>query len=192
MERTDIVAQGANSKRSKLLEPAQEQAEVVAGSGEHGVDAIAIAAGEIVAAHAVILLEVADDGFDGGAPAHLAADGRRETLEGAGKPLADQYRAQGLEMLHEHAQFEDGSVSVEAGIADMLIRMEGGRFKVLKHLNEWFEEFRLYHRKDGRVHKEGDDLMSATRYAVMMLRYAATSLPRRAYRRRDEGSWLTM
>jgi Terminase RNaseH-like domain len=74
----------------------------------------------------------------------------------------------------------------------MLIRMESGRFKVLKHLNEWFEEFRLYHRKDGRVHKEGDDLMSATRYAVMMLRYAATSLPRRAYRGRDEGSWLTM
>src|SRR5262249_61329755 len=64
-------------------------------------------------------------------------DGRRETLEGAGKPLADQYRAQGLEMLHQHAQFEDGSVSVEAGIADMLIRMEGGRFKVLKHLNDW-------------------------------------------------------
>src|SRR5215510_8333924 len=120
-------------------------------------------------------------------------DGRRETLEGAGKPLADQYRAQGLEMLHEHAQFEDGSVSVEAGLADMLIRMEGGRFKVLKHLNEWFEEFRLYHRKDGRVHKEGDDLMSATRYAVMMLRYAETSLPRRPLRSdRDQGSWLTM
>ena len=35
----------------------------VAGSGEHGVDAITIAAGKIVAAHAVILLEVADDGF---------------------------------------------------------------------------------------------------------------------------------
>ena len=95
-------------------------------------------------------------------------------------------------MLHQHAQFEDGSVSVEAGLADMLIRMEGGRFKVLKHLNEWFEEFRLYHRKDGRVHKEGDDLMSATRYAVMMLRYAETSRPRSAYRGgRDSGSWLT-
>src|SRR5262249_55446447 len=79
-------------------------------------------------------------------------DGRRETLEGAGKPLADQYRAQGLEMLHQHAQFEDGSVSVEAGIADMLIRMEGGRFKVLKHLNDWFDEFRLYHRKAKAFH----------------------------------------
>src|SRR5215475_2105605 len=24
-----------------------------------------------------------------------------------------------------------------------------GRFKVFKHLNDWWEEFRLYHRKDG-------------------------------------------
>jgi Terminase RNaseH-like domain len=57
----------------------------------------------------------------------------------------------------------------------MLIRMESGRFKVFKHLNDWFDEFRLYHRKDGKVHKEGDDLMSATRYAVMMLRHARTA-----------------
>src|SRR6516162_5296686 len=36
-------------------------------------------------------------------------DGKRETLEGAGIALAEQYKAQGLNMLHEHAQFEDGS-----------------------------------------------------------------------------------
>ncbi len=47
---------------------------------------------------------------------------------------------------------------------DMLDRMQTGRFKVFKHLNDWFEEFRLYHRKDGRVHKESDYLMAATRY----------------------------
>ena len=41
------------------------------------------------------------------------------------------------------------------------------------HLNDWWEEFRLYHRKDGQIVKEGDDLMAATRYAVMMLRHAA-------------------
>ena len=41
-------------------------------------------------------------------------DGRRETLEGAGVALAQQYKAQGLNMLHTYAQFEDGSVSVEA------------------------------------------------------------------------------
>jgi Terminase RNaseH-like domain/Terminase large subunit, T4likevirus-type, N-terminal len=46
-------------------------------------------------------------------------DGRRETLEGAGIALAKQYKDQGLNMLSEHAQFEDKSVSVEAGLMDM-------------------------------------------------------------------------
>jgi len=50
-------------------------------------------------------------------------------------------------------------------------RMTTGRLKVFAHLADWFEEFRLYHRKDGKVVKEGDDLMSATRYGVMMLRF---------------------
>jgi hypothetical protein len=99
-------------------------------------------------------------------------DGRRETLEGAGIALADQYAEQGLEMLHEHAQFDDGSVSVEAGLMQMLTMMETGRFKVMSHLNDWFDEFRLYHRKDGKVVKENDDLMAASRYAIMMLRYS--------------------
>ena len=112
--------------------------------------------------------------------------------DGAGKPLADQYQAQGLEMLGVHAQFDDGSV--EAGLADMLIRMESGRFKVFKHLTDWFDEYRLYHRKDGRVHKEGDDLLSATRYAVMMLRHARTNIPSRPRSTRWAGrrSWLSM
>ena len=56
----------------------------------------------------------------------------------------------------------------------MLTRMQMGKLKVFKHLNDWFEEFRLYHRKDGKVVKEGDDLMTATRYGIMMLRFAST------------------
>jgi hypothetical protein len=99
-------------------------------------------------------------------------DGRRETLEGAGIALANQYEEQGLDMLHTHACFDDGSVSVEAGLMQMLTMMQTGRFKVMSHLNDWFEEFRLYHRKDGKVVKENDDLLAATRYAIMMLRYA--------------------
>jgi hypothetical protein len=87
-----------------------------------------------------------------------------------GVSLARQYSEQDLDMLHEQSQFEDSSVSVEAGLMDMLDRMQTGRFKVFKHLNDWWEEFRLYHRKDGKVVKENDDLMAATRYALMMLR----------------------
>jgi len=97
-------------------------------------------------------------------------DGRRETLEGAGIALAKQYKEQGMNMLETHAQFPDGSVSVEAGLMDMLDRMQTGRFKVFDTLNDWFEEFRLYHRKDGVVVKLRDDLMAATRYGMMMLR----------------------
>ena len=110
-------------------------------------------------------------------------DGKRETLEGAGIALAQQYKDQGLNLLHEHAQFEDGSVSVEAGLMDMLTRMQTGRFKVFKHLEDWWEEFRLYHRKDGKVVKEGDDLMAATRYALMMLRHASTKAAYSNFRR---------
>ncbi|MGX8008156.1 phage terminase large subunit family protein [Mesorhizobium sp. ORM8.1] len=73
-------------------------------------------------------------------------DGRRETLEGAGVALAKQYAAHGLNMLTGHARFPDGSVSVEAGLMDMLDRMQSGRFKVFSTLGQWFEEFRLYRR----------------------------------------------
>lgn len=86
-------------------------------------------------------------------------DGRRDTQEGAGIALASQFTAQGLGMLPDHAQFEDKSGSVEAGLMLMLDRMQTGRFKVFRHLSDWFEEFRLYHRKDGKVVKINDDLM---------------------------------
>jgi phage terminase large subunit-like protein len=106
-------------------------------------------------------------------PVAWPRDGRRETLEGAGIALAKQYTDNGVNMLPTHSQFEDGSVSVEAGLMDILDRMRGDRFKVFTDVSgDWFEEFRLYHRKDGKVAKEGDDLMAATRYGVMMLREA--------------------
>jgi len=90
----------------------------------------------------------------------------------SGEQLAEQYRRQSLLMLPEHATFEDGSNGVEAGLFEMLDRMQTGRWKVFHHLGDWFAEFRLYHRKDGRVVKLADDLMSASRYAMMMLRFA--------------------
>ena len=100
--------------------------------------------------------------------------------KGSGKPLRDQYAAQGLNMLKDKATHPPepgeeegtGGNGVEAGLLDMLDRMQSGRLKVFSHLNDWFEEFRLYHREDGKVVKIDDDLMSATRYAIMMKRFA--------------------
>lgn len=94
--------------------------------------------------------------------------------KGSGDQLAVQYRTQKLAMLPEHATHPEGGNGVEAGLMDMLDRMNTGRFKVFSNLSEWFEEFRLYHRLDGKIVKERDDLMSATRYGVMMLRFAKT------------------
>jgi phage terminase large subunit-like protein len=100
--------------------------------------------------------------------------------KGSGEELADQFGKQGLDMLPERATHPPkngdeegtGGNSVEAGISDMLDRMQTGRWKVFKHLEEWFDEFRLYHRKEGKIVKEFDDVISASRYAYMMLRHA--------------------
>lgn len=92
--------------------------------------------------------------------------------KGSGEQLAQQYKKHGVNMLADRATFKDGSNGVEAGLMDMLDRMQTGRLKVAKHLHDWFEEFRLYHREDGKVVKQDDDLLSATRYAIMMLRKA--------------------
>jgi len=107
--------------------------------------------------------------------------------KGSGEQLAEQYRRHGLGLLPERATFEDGSNGVEAGLMAMLDRMQAGQLRVFDDLAEWFEEFRLYHRKAGRVVKESDDLMSATRYAIMMLRYARTQPGEHSARRRT--SW---
>lgn len=100
-----------------------------------------------------------------------------------GEQLAQQYRNEGVNMRPEHAAFPESPIlnerkmsriSTEAGLQEMLTRMEGGRFKVFNHLGAWFEEFRSYHRKDGVLVKLRDDIMSATRLTVMDLRHAET------------------
>lgn len=96
----------------------------------------------------------------------------------SGEALAAQYRRQGVNLLPDHAAFPDGSIGVEAGLMELLDRMLTGRFKVARHLADWWEEFRLYHRADGKVVKEYDDLMAATRYLIMSLRFARTESDR--------------
>jgi phage terminase large subunit-like protein len=95
--------------------------------------------------------------------------------KGSGKQLAQIYREEGLEMISVHAQFaDDRGFGLEAGVLEMIQRFHTGRLKVFRHLHEWFEEYREYHRKDGVIVKERDDLMAATRYGMMMIRYASS------------------
>lgn len=101
--------------------------------------------------------------------------------KGSGEQLAGQYRTHGLPMLPERATFEDGSNGVEAGVSEMLERMQTGRWKVFSTCTSWLEEFRLYHRKDGLIVKEADDVISASRYGYMMRRFASVAKKRVAY-----------
>ena len=106
--------------------------------------------------------------------------------KGSGVPLADQYRQMGLNMTKEKfsnpaspGQIEgQGGQGVEAGVMEMLTRMQTGRFKVFKTCREFLEEIRIYHRKDGKLVKLFDDTISATRYAVQSLRHAETHIVR--------------
>ncbi|MCE9521203.1 MAG: hypothetical protein K8S25_02075 [Alphaproteobacteria bacterium] len=52
--------------------------------------------------------------------------------------------------------------------------MTTGWLGVFSNLSEWFEKPRLYHRKYGLILKERDDLLSARRGALMMLRQASS------------------
>ena len=96
---------------------------------------------------------------------------------GGGQTYANLMRQEHLRMLPIHAQFEDGSNLVEPGIQLCHDRLYGGRLRVFDHLFAWFDEYRLYHRKEGKIVKIADDLMDATRYGVMMIRCAANVTP---------------
>lgn len=99
----------------------------------------------------------------------------------SGEAFAESYRRQDLELLPERAMFDDGSNGVEAGLSDMLVRMQTGRWKVFKTCPLWMEEKRLYHRKkndSGKIEivKLRDDLISSSRYALMCIRFAEVNM----------------
>ena len=106
-------------------------------------------------------------------------DGNQEDPKSA-RSLADLYRMEGVNMWYESftnppsSGQKKGDLGVEAGLAHIWERMKSGRFKVFSDQREWFEEFRMYHRKDGKVVPLKDDLMAATRYAIQSLRNART------------------
>ena len=101
---------------------------------------------------------------------------RRDSMGNPG--LTDQYRTHGLNMLPEHftnpvaVGEKKGNNSIETGIMNMLTMMEQGRFQVFNTLGDWFEEFRMYHRKDNKIVPMSDDLMAASRYAIQSTRFA--------------------
>ena len=111
-------------------------------------------------------------------------DGMQGDRGGTGSNLATLYKNCHVNMLNLSARHEDGvggsqgsvnragSVGREVIIQECYERMVSGRLKVFSNLSQWFEEKRMYHRKDGKVVAVNDDLLSSTHYGVMMRRYA--------------------
>jgi phage terminase large subunit-like protein len=102
----------------------------------------------------------------------------RQADKGSGKNLTEQYKKEGVNMCHDwftnppQQGMKDGTGgnSVEAGIMEMLTRMQTKRLKIFKNQSKMLEELRMYHRKDGKIVPINDDLISAMRYCIMSLR----------------------
>ena len=96
----------------------------------------------------------------------------------AGTTLASTYRQHGVNMLSRSARYKNevgGAQPQWPVIEEIQERMKTGRFKVFSNLYEWFDEFRSYHTKDGKIVAKRDDILKATFYAVMMRRFASTN-----------------
>jgi hypothetical protein len=78
-----------------------------------------------------------------------------------GQQLISIYQQCGLKL-------ETAVNAVEAGIYQTWQLMSAGKLKVFRSLGNWLSEFRLYQRdRDGKILKQNDHLMDATRYLVM-------------------------
>ena len=110
-----------------------------------------------------------------------------ERDKGTGKPLKDTYRKHGVNMMRDSARYDNkigGPQGLEPINGEIHERMKTGRFRVARHLTQFFDEKRMYHRKDGKVVKANDDIISAVRYAMMELRKAQTYAPIRPHKPR--------
>lgn len=105
-------------------------------------------------------------------------DGMRRVGETELKPLKDQFRNHGAYMLPEHAHYPDArGNSREPSLIEMYEYMRTNRFKVFSTVRDFFDEKRLYHRKQGKIVEKNDDVLSAVRYAFVMRRYARLAPP---------------
>lgn len=86
--------------------------------------------------------------------------GARGRSQVDGRSLIDLYRDLGLRL-------SPADNAVETGLHSVWLRLTSGRLKVFSSMRNWLSEFRLYRRDEkGRIVKERDHLMDATRYVI--------------------------
>ena len=100
-----------------------------------------------------------------------------------------RYRDAGVNMLPKSARYprQPGEKDERGGaqpqwpiIEEIQQLMKLGQFKVFSTCNEFFDEYRSYHQKNGQPVPVRDDVLKATFYAMMMKRYAIPRFIRKA------------
>lgn len=111
-----------------------------------------------------------DSGVERGGKSNTDEDKKSE-----GYKYKTMYEDEGVRFTPHNAKTAEGSVKVENGLVEVRQLMLAGKFKVARHLSEWFKEKQVYrYGEDLKPIKKKDDLMDATRYAVIMIRYAVS------------------
>ena len=114
-------------------------------------------------------------------PCQFPHDAFKHDAAGSGKQFIELYKSQGI--LAVPTTFSNppgpdgkpGGNGVEYGLHWMLTKMQEGKLKVFSTCRKWIQEKATYHRKDGKVIALSDDLISASRYALLSLdRYGTT------------------
>lgn len=110
-------------------------------------------------------------------PVQLPHDAFKRDGAGSGAKFIELYQAHGVNCVPvpftNPPDFEGKTRnSIEYGVQFMHQKMLDGKFKVFRHCTKFLQELTAYHRKDGHIVPLFDDMISATRYAVLsMSRY---------------------
>lgn len=124
-------------------------------------------------------------------PVSWPHDGLNRKDDGSDKatPLWRMFVKNKVNMLPMSARFDDekgGPQPVEAVVTEVIERARTGRLKVFRSCQDWVDEAHRLHRRDGRIVALHDDVMKASFYAIMMLRYAVPRARERMVRRHSE------
>lgn len=112
-----------------------------------------------------------------------AARGRTQT---DGKSLKKLYEKEGLIL-------NAANNSVEAGVLEVFTRLQTGRLKIFSTCKGLLNEIRLYHRDEkGKIVKENDHYVDATRYMVMGIGNAKTEPVVVRRRPQTNKSWMSV
>lgn len=116
---------------------------------------------------------------------------REPSVDKGLKTIKQMYVENGAKMLSQSARYKNdvgGGQPVEPIILEMAERLRDGGLKVFDTCHEFFDEYRSYHRKDGKIVPIRDDVIKSAMYAIMMRRFAK---PRQLRRRTARKSAYT-